>query len=507
MSLRARLLTGMVVLVAAGLGVAALVTYEEQRSFLENRVNQQVQSALVPVSFQLRPAPRAPAGAARRPLRGELRRLLDHRGPGPNPEALLPPGTFGELLGPDGRVLRATKPFSYGEATLPPPKLPAHLPLSQAGGPLKLYTLQASGGSGLHYRAASFRVGDDTVLVAVPLREVDDTLHRLIVVEVLVGLGVILALVALGWVVIRIGLRPLERIGRTASEIAGGDLSRRVSEADPRTEVGRLGRSLNEMLGQIEQAFSDRQASEDRLRRFLADASHELRTPLASIRGYAELFRLGAADDPATLERAMSRIEAEAARMGVLVEDLLILAALDQAPDRPRTVVDLRELADHAVSDARVMAPDRDITLDAEGPAAVRGDPDQLRQLLANLMRNAVIHTPPGSPIEVGLTVADGRARLRIRDHGPGVPSDAGEQLFERFWRTEHGRARGRGGAGLGLSIVKAIVVAHGGTVTASNAADGGAIFEVALPAMASEPASQENLSVLTTDSYLNRAH
>ena len=508
MSLRARLLTGMVVLVAAGLGVAALVTYEEQRSFLEDRANQQVESALVPVLFQLRGQPRAPAGtAARRPLRGDLGRLLGHQGPGPNSQALLPPGTFGELLGPTGKVLRQTKPFSYGEASLPPPTLPAHLPLSKAGGPLNLYTLQASGGSGLRYRAASFRVGSDTVLVAVPLREVDDTLHRLIVVEVLVGLGVILALVALGWVVIRIGLRPLERIGRTASEIAGGDLSRRVSPADQRTEVGRLGRSLNEMLGQIEQAFSDRQASEDQLRRFLADASHELRTPLASIRGYAELFRLGAADDPATLQRAMSRIEAEAARMGVLVEDLLVLAALDQAPDRPRTAVDLRELADHAVSDTRVMASDRDVTLDTAGPVAVLGDPDQLRQLLANLLRNAVIHTPAGSPIEIAVTAADGRAHIRIRDHGPGIPTDAGEQLFERFWRTEHGRARGRGGAGLGLSIVKAIVVAHGGTVTATNAPDGGAIFEVQLPAVAPEPSSQESLSVLTTDSYLDRAH
>jgi two-component system, OmpR family, sensor kinase len=331
-------------------------------------------------------------------------------------------------------------------------------------------------------------------------------------VQVLVGAGVILALVLLGWVVIRIGLRPLDRIGRVAAEIARGDLSRRVSPADQRTEVGRLSRSLNEMLGQIEHAFRARRQSEDQLRRFLADASHELRTPLASIRGYAELFRLGAADDPATLERAMARIEAEATRMGVLVEDLLSLAALDQAPERPRIPVDLGELAAHAAEDTRVTAPDRGVRLCVDEPAiAVIGDPDQLRQLLANLMRNAVIHTPAGTPIEIAVRREGGMAVLEVRDHGPGVPDDATDQLFERFWRTEGGRSRGKGGAGLGLAIVKAIAVAHGGSVSAGNVDgrdedDGGAVFRVALPALPAAAPSQENLSLLTSDSYLDHA-
>jgi two-component system, OmpR family, sensor kinase len=351
------------------------------------------------------------------------------------------------------------------------------------------------------------------LVVAVSLRETDDTLHRLVVVQGLVGVGVILALVALGWVVIRIGLRPLERIGRVASEIAGGDMSRRVTPADPRTEVGCLGRSLNEMLTQIEQAFTARHQSEDQLRRFLADASHELRTPLASIRGYAELFRLGAADDPATLERAMARIEAEATRMGVLVENLLSLAALDQAPERPRVPVDLGELAAHAAEDTRVTAPDRSVRLCIDEPAmTVMGDPDQLGQLVANLMRNAVIHTPAGTAIEISLRSEggrDGRALLEVRDHGPGLPDDATDQLFERFWRTEGGRSRGKAGAGLGLAIVKAIAVAHGGSVHAGNvaAADGGgAVFQVSLPAVPAVAPSQENLSLLTSDSYLDHA-
>ena len=208
----------------------------------------------------------------------------------------------------------------------------------------------------------------------------------------------------LGWLVIRVGLRPLERIGRVASEIAGGDLSRRVTPSDSRTEVGRLGLSLNEMLAQIERAFQDRSESEERLRHFLADASHELRTPLSSIRGYAELFRLGAANDPATLERAMSRIEAEATRMGVLVEDLLLLAQTGPVSrGSPASPVDLRVLAEHAADDARVVAPGREITLTADEPLLVMGDPDRLRQLIANLVRNAVIHTPSGSPIELTL--------------------------------------------------------------------------------------------------------
>jgi two-component system, OmpR family, sensor kinase len=511
MSLRTRLLLGMVVLVAAGLAVVAVTTYEDQRSFLLNRVDQQVQSGVAPIAFELRLPGIRPAratGARRFPFGG----LLGRRPPGIGP-ASLPPGTFGELLGPGGKVLRQ-RTFTYGEPASAPPRVPAHPPISRAGGPLKLFTVHASRGPDVRYRAAAFAIGDgDTVVVAVSLRETDDTLHRLVTVQALVGGGVILALVLLGWVVIRIGLRPLDRIGRVAAEIARGDLSRRVSPADQRTEVGRLSRSLNEMLGQIEQAFRARRQSEDQLRRFLTDASHELRTPLASIRGYAELFRLGAADDPATLERAMARIEAEATRMGVLVEDLLSLAALDQAPERPRVPVDLGELAAHAAEDARVTAPDRSVRLSVDDPAGtVTGDPDQLRQLLANLMRNAVIHTPAGTTIEIAVRREGGRAgqvSLEVRDHGPGVPDDATDQLFERFWRTEGGRSRGKGGAGLGLAIVKAIAVAHGGSVRAGNvpAADGGgAVFEVSLPAVPAAAPSQENLSLLTSDSYLDHS-
>ncbi|MGZ4183263.1 MAG: sensor histidine kinase [Solirubrobacteraceae bacterium] len=481
MSLRARLLIGLVVLAAVGLIAAGLTTYAEQRSFLYARVDQQVAASQFLVGGQFGVL----RGVAPRPVQ-------QRRPPGPRPTTFQASATYGLLLAADGRVLEQ-KAFTYGTAAASPPALPARLPRSRLGSTrIRVLTVNSKSGSGLRYRVAAFTLdGGRTLVVAVPLREVDQTLHRLIVVEGLVGGGVILALVLVGWVVIRLGLLPLERIGRVAGEIAranqgDGDesqaLSRRVVPANSRTEVGRLGLSLNEMLIQIEQAFADRRESEDRLRQFLADASHELRTPLASIRGYAEAFRLGAAAEPATLERAMARIEAEAARMGVLVEDLLLLASLDELPERRRAPVDLCELAEHAADDARAVAPKRRIRLTTDGPVQVIADADQLRQLLANLTRNALIHTPADSPIELGVRRERDRAVLEVRDHGPGLPGDAGDHLFERFWRAEGGRRRGRGGSGLGLAIVKAIVQAHHGQVHARNAANGGAIFTVRLP-------------------------
>jgi two-component system OmpR family sensor kinase len=476
LSLRARLLVGLVALAAIGLGAAAIVTYEEQRSFLLTRVDRQVADSRLPVSVALGLI--HPGGPDRR--RGGPGAI-----PGKAPTTFQTSGTYGELLDASGKVIEAHS-FTYGEAAPSPPALPAKLPISPFRATrIRLFTVDSKAGSGLRYRAAAFSMAGGRILViAVPLREVDQTLGQLTLVEVLVGAGVILGLILLGWVVIRLGLRPLERMGRVANEIAHGNLTRRVSPENQRTEVGRLGSSLNEMLTQIEQAFEDRGESEDRLRRFLSDASHELRTPLASIRGYAELFRLGAASEPEEVARALARIEAEATRMGVLVENLLLLARLDELPEVRLVPVDLLELAEHAAQDTRAVAPERDVRLTADGPLQVLGDPAQLRQVLANLTRNALIHTPAEAAIEIGLRREGDRAVLEVRDHGPGLPTDAGDRVFERFWRTEGGRSRGRGGAGLGLAIVKAIVHAHHGEVHAGNAPDGGALFRVTLPVM-----------------------
>jgi two-component system OmpR family sensor kinase len=319
-------------------------------------------------------------------------------------------------------------------------------------------------------------------IVAVPLTEVKQTLDRLLLVEGLVILGVLAALGLSAFFVVRLGLRPLDRMEVTAGEIAAGKLSRRVSPATTKTEIGRLGLALNAMLDRLEEAFAEREASEDRLRQFLADASHELRTPLASIRGYAELFRMGAMQQDGGTETAMRRIEEESRRMGVLVEDLLTLARLDEEPEPTRAPVDIAALARDAALDARATVPDRDISARTPDTALVSGDGHQLRQVFANLMRNALVHTPPGTPIELSVEQDERTVTVTVRDHGPGLPAAARENLFDRFWRAEGGRERGRAGAGLGLAIVREVIDAHGGQITAENAVDGGARFIVRLP-------------------------
>ena len=485
-SLRARILASVLVLAAIGMVAVGVVVYAEQHSFLQSRVDQQAKAAVGALSQVLDAAGFKPAGfpdgqvpgrAGFGPGRGDG----VGGGPGPGrPRVSLPPGTYGQRREASGKVL-GSRQISYSPSeTIPaPPKIPASLPLET------LLTVGSSGSSGLRYRVYAHRDPEDSgiTVAAVPLSEVDSTLNRLLLVEGLVIGGVLLALGLTAFFVVRLGLRPLSRIEVTAGQIAAGDLSRRVSPATPKTEVGRLGLALNAMLERLEQAFTARSASEERLRQFLADASHELRTPLASIRGYAELFRMGATRDAEGTATAMRRIEEESARMGVLVEDLLTLARLDEEPDRESAPVDLAELARDAVQDARARAPEREIELRAEGPAVVSGDAGQLRQVLTNLLGNALVHTPAGSPVEVLVDGAPREVTLRVRDHGPGIPPEGRERLFERFWRQEGGRERGRAGAGLGLAIVHGMVGAHHGRIVVGETSGGGAEFVVTLPA------------------------
>jgi two-component system OmpR family sensor kinase len=471
-SLRARLVAGLVGLAAAGLIVLAGVTYAEQHSFLQGRLDQQVRGASFPLSVQLDST--APQLQRRSP--GDHRGDGAEGGRGKAPPLNLPPGTYGERRNAAGTLVGKQVVLDYGQKAPPAPNIPRNMPVG------RIITVGSKGGSDLHYRALASADRADTgvTIVAVPRSDIEQTLHRLLLVEALVIGGVLLALGALAFVVVRLGLRPLERMAATAGKIAGGDLSHRVDPATEQTEVGRLGIALNGMLARLEDAFSRRKASEDRLRQFLADASHELRTPLSSIRGYAELYRMGAMDDTNT---AMKRIEEEATRMGVLVEDLLALARLDEVREPLREPVALDLLAADAVEDARATAPDRVIALAAPAGMNALGDPDQLRQVLANLLRNALVHTPAGSPVEVALRDRDGDVELTVRDHGPGLPAGDPSRLFERFWRAEGGRERGRAGAGLGLAIVGAIVDDHGGSVEADDAPGGGARFVVRLPA------------------------
>jgi two-component system, OmpR family, sensor kinase len=416
------------------------------------------------------------------PPPGAPESLGDQRGGGgpggPDPAAAnLPPGTYGERRDSAGQVVGDPVTISYGEADFPAPDLPSELR------PGELLTVHAKGGGDLRYRvrAAPSPRGEGLTIVAIPLEALEQTLDRLLLVEGLVIAAVLALLAVLSWVLVRAGLRPLERIGATADEIAAGELSHRVEAVDERTEVGRLGLALNAMLERLDEAFRQREASEGRLRRFLADVSHELRTPLASIRGYAELFRIGAASEPDQTDKAMRRIEEESARMGVLVEDLLTLARLGEVRDRPSEAVDLGALAADAAADARAMDPARAITVSGDDEAVVLGDPDQLRQVLANLMRNALVHTPAGTPVEVRVRRdGAGQAELEVRDHGPGLPDGDPAALFDRFRRPESDGPRA--GAGLGLAIVAGIVSAHGGEVSAADAPGGGASFVVRLP-------------------------
>ena len=489
-SLRARLVAGLLALAAVGLLVLGGITYAEQRSFLLDRVDHQLRAATLPISAAL--DGRLPPG---RPFDGGggPRGAGD---PGDGPGFGLPRGTYGEHRSAAGAVVTTTLVRGFRDTTRTAPaapSLPANLPLGQPQ--------TVDGGD---YRALATPDPDtgSVNVVAVPLADVSQTLHRLLLVELLVIAAVLLVLGLAARFVVRVGLLPLERMGHTAGAIAGGDLSHRVEPADPRTEVGRLGLALNAMLGRLERAFAGQKESEDRLRQFLADASHELRTPLQSIRGYAELFRIGAAREPDDVEKAMRRIEQESARMGVLVEDLLTLARLGETRAGERAPVDLAALARDAVSDAHVTAPGRAIELHAEGAvgaATVLGDRHQLAQVLANLLRNALVHTPEGTPIEVTVARDGEQARLEVRDHGPGLP--AGEDpsaLFGRFWRAEGGRERGKAGAGLGLAIVAGVVERHGGSVEAANAPGGGAAFSVWLPLAPVSTAPQSGYEHIT---------
>jgi two-component system OmpR family sensor kinase len=349
------------------------------------------------------------------------------------------------------------------------------------------------------WRLLSTVLPDGKVLtVGEDLSNVDSASDRIVAVNVLTGLVVLIALALAGWWLVRVSLRPLVDIEQTAAAIARGDLSRRVPEQDPRTEVGRLSVTLNTMLSQIETAFRARAASEaqavrseQRMRQFVADASHELRTPLTSIRGFAELYRQGGVDDPSTVVR---RIEDEAARMGLLVEDLLLLARLDQ--ERPLLIepVHLIELIDDAATAAQATAPDRPITVElgaGAGRLVVAGDQARLRQVVGNLMTNALTHTPAGTAVTLRLH-AEGpaHAMIEIADRGPGLTSEQAEQVFERFYRVDKARTRQavgvpglpHSGAGLGLAIVAALVAAHEGTVDVITAPGEGATFRVLLP-------------------------
>lgn len=369
------------------------------------------------------------------------------------------------------------------------------------------------------WRPALGTAADDSgsVVVSTSLADVDGTVDRMWHIHETAGLCLLGVLAAAGWFAMRAGLGPLSRIQRTAAEIAGGDLSRRIPEqAGPGTEIGRLTASLNAMLRRLEAAFAARAESEARMSRFVADAGHELRTPLAGIKGLTDLHRMGGLPEPRDVDRTMSRIARESARLTRLVEDMLLLARLDECtlkaagggsrgggagPDTvfplalDRAPTDLRTLAADALHDVRALDATRPVTLtgpDGEGPPATApalADETRLRQVVTNLVGNAVTHTPPGTPVRIGVGTLGDRTVFEVADRGPGLTPDQSDRIFERFYRADSSHTRATGGAGLGLAIVRSLVGAHGGRVEVHSAPGRGATFRILLPRLPEPPA------------------
>ena len=400
---------------------------------------------------------------------------------GRRPPPGVAPGDFVQVRTADGTVACSWQLTPLGESAPSPPALPDTIDSGNAG-QASYFTVSArEGGDRYRVRAATVAGTDAMLITGTSLADVDATLRRLLAIMLLVTVAVLAALAVLGLWVVRVGLRPLDEIGNTAAAIAEGDLTRRVERAEPRTEVGRLGLALNAMLAQIEAAFDAQAASERRLRRFVADASHELRTPLAAVRAYAELFGRGADRRPDDLERAMTGIGRESERMTVLVEDLLLLARLDEGRPLEREPVELDEVVSEAVDAAVAVDPDRPVDLEAD-PVVVLGDRDRLRQVLDNLLSNVRAHTPAGSPVRVRVGSENGLAVVEVADSGPGLTSDETARVFERFYRSDSSRSRATGGVGLGLSIVAAVAEAHGGAVSAHSTPGDGATFRITFP-------------------------
>ncbi|MGZ6979365.1 MAG: sensor histidine kinase [Acidimicrobiia bacterium] len=468
-SLRTRLLVAVAIVALVGLVVADVATYAALKSFLVDRIDSSLDSA-------------------NRPLIRLLIEQSDSRQFGRDAAdraavAAAAPGAYIEVRDENDVPLGGGS--TRGDYSTATPKLPTHISGLDAPNDVRYLTVDAKG-SGPPFRLRAEELSDGGfLLVALPLDEVNRTLHQLFVIELVVTGAALLAAMGLGLWLVRIGLRPLRDIETTASSIAGGDLSLRVP-ADNRTEVGRLGTSLNTMLRHIEDAFARRAASEEQLRQFVADASHELRTPLSAVSAYAELFERGAHERPADLARVMRGIRVETARMQMLIDDLLLLARLDEGRPLASDRVDLVAVVEDAVDAASAVGPDWPIAFEPPAPLDVIGDPMALRQVIDNLLANVRTHTPRGTRTTVTVGVdrvegTPGEVVLEVADEGPGLDAEHIERVFERFYRVDSSRSRDRGGSGLGLAVVAALVAAHQGRVEVISTPGHGVTFRVHL--------------------------
>ena len=467
-SLRNRLTVGVLVLsaigfIGAGVGAQALL-----KNYLINQVDDQLLSVVNGTADRLDQAgiarddddddDRGPQAArATTPL---------NRVPTSISVTVLDP--FGNLVGGIGGDLNSNQVTEYVMGLLPG---------QVAAFGSKPFTIEAPG--------ADFRVATTvlpsslgSVIVAQSLSDFDKTTRQIGIVFLIIGGLVLLFIAFASRQVIKLSMKPLEKIEATAEKIAGGDLSARLENFEPDTEVGRLSTSLNQMLSRIEESFAARTESESKLRRFVADASHELRTPLTSIRGFAELHRQGAVPEGEKTKELISRIEKESMRMGSLVEDLLMLARIDQSREIVMADVDLSTLIKEAVTSAQVAGPEHPITSDIAHDVHTQGDSDKIYQVVTNLLANARAHTPIGTAIHVATYSADNGTFVTVADKGPGLTAEDQQHVFERFYRVDTSRQRSSSdGSGLGLSIVDEVMKAHGGSVSVSSEPGNGATF------------------------------
>jgi two-component system OmpR family sensor kinase len=484
-SLRTRVLIATGLVVAAALAIMGFAGTFLLRTYLIGRDDAQLRAfaAVTAKSQELPPRP-LPAGPRR---------------PGNVP---LPSAFLIEIVGRDGSVETVVRAGVQGQDQAPAPRL--------AASQLRVTTTPFTVRTGSHAWRVMVQAlpGNRYGVVALSLDSILPIVGQLALFELLAGLTALVLLMVTGFWLIRASLAPLSDIERTAESIAAGDLSQRVPDYRPRTEVGRLAAALNTMLGRIEAAYRARaegetraQGSEERMRQFVADASHELRTPLTSIRGFADFHaQQGDAADRAETNRLMSRIRQEATRMGKLVDDLLLLAHLDEQRALDLRPVDLSSLAADAVHDLQILHPDRPLAMRAEPePVIVNADEARVRQVITNLLSNALHHTPPGTPIDVSVGSGGGEAHLTVADQGPGMSQWQAERVFERFYRADAARSPASGGSGLGLSIVAALVGAHGGRAEVDTALGRGCAFHIWLPLAATEPAAEPEGSLTGT--------
>lgn len=457
MSIRIRIVIATLLLTTVGLVCAGFFTYRMVEAFLVDRLDEQLVRERGRVFIQ-----------------GQAPKTFQTETPtGSMPILPVSNGAYGEIRSATGVIL-GTYPVGEGESV---PELPLTISGNEGW-----FTVDSSNG-GPEFRVNFAPLGDsgDVVIYALPLSDVDATLTRLVWIELGVFGAVLLVMGVLVYGVVRVSLRPLSEVVGTADAIARGDLSRRAPDANPRSEVGRLSAAFNAMIGAIESSFGRQRAAEQRLRDFVADASHELRTPLTPMQGYAEMLESSSLSE---VDRrfAAARISEASTRMSRLVNDMLLLARMDETSNLNRAPVDLTELALGAIADARMAEPGREIELVASQSVTTIGDRDYLARAIANLLTNVRVHTPADAPASIHVFNQDGRAIVEIRDSGPGIPAELQAHLFDRFYRVEKSRSRAEGGAGLGLSIVASIAEAHGGSISVSSLQPHGTAFRLSLP-------------------------